>query len=444
MKIIQLKEQLAEGTPLPQTDAASILPHIEDGGRVVFTARRKCEEAVCLELRSEAANVIAHGSYFVGLDWIKEKELAVQVCPKMNDSIEIDYVRMLNDALLEQENAKHLDGLLTIKFDKPSIRVSQQHDVLSIFLITEYLNLLYQIVRKGLKRSFYSVEENLSNKVKGKILVGKNICMNLTKGKLTDNFCHFQVYGIDSTENRILKKALRFCIKQLKVYGLAANAYALRKKVRLISPYFNNVGEDISIQAIKGYNGNPVFKEYHQAIQIAQLLLRRYSYNITSVGKQEVPTPPFWIDMSKLFELYVFHHLRHVFTAREIDYHVHAHYQELDYLLNPKEWAEPYIIDAKYKPQYKKSGISKDDAREVAGYARLSSIYGKLGLDEDKALPIKCLIVYPDQDEEEAFQFNRNREPLFEKISGYARMYKVGIRLPVIESSTAASDDSVK
>lgn len=38
----------------------------------------------------------------------------------------------------------------------------------------------------------------------------------------------------------------------------------------------------------------------------------------------------------------------------------------------------------------------KDDAREVAGYARLSVIYEKLGFDEDKALPIKCLIVYPE------------------------------------------------
>ena len=163
-------------------------------------------------------------------------------------------------------------------------------------------------------------------------------------------------------------------------------------------------------------------------------MLRRYSYDITVVGKHEIQTPPFWIDMSKLFELYVFHHLRQVFTVKgEVRYHVNAYYQELDYLLNPAEWPELYIIDAKYKPRYKSSkGISIDDAREVGGYARLSSIYTKLGLDENTAPPIKCLIIYPDQEQEERFTFTRYKEPQFEKVSGYVRFYKVGIKLPVI------------
>ena len=91
------------------------------------------------------------------------------------------------------------------------------------------------------------------------------------------------------------------------------------------------------------------------------------------------------------------------------------------------------MIDAKYKPQYKNCpGISKNDAREVAGYARLSKVYELLGLNEETEPPIKYLIIYPDQDEEEYFKFNRETEPLFERIKGYARFYKLGIRLPVI------------
>ena len=59
-----------------------------------------------------------------------------------------------------------------------------------------------------------------------------------------------------------------------------------------------------------------------------------------------------------------------------------AHYQELDYLLKPAEWAEPYVIDAKYKPRYKQGGgITMDDAREVSGYARLSKVYKKFRLE---------------------------------------------------------------
>lgn len=69
---------------------------------------------------------------------------------------------------------------------------------------------------------------------------------------------------------------------------------------------------------------------------------------------------------------------------------------------------------------------------EVGGYARLSSICHRLELDEDTALPVKCLIVHPDQEQEERFTFARSEEPRFEKVSGYVRFYKVGIRLPVI------------
>lgn len=435
MTIIQLQEQILENTLLLQQDAAFILPYIEDGKEVVHTVKRGREEkALCLSLKRQSEQITASGSYFVGIDWIREDELAVQVSPKLNDGFEVDFVRMLNDALLEPENFDYLSDLITIRFDKPSIKVSQQQDVLSLFLITEYLSILHRIVKKGLKRSYYTVEENLSQKVKGKILIGKNIRKNLSRGNITDNVCRFQVYDIDSPENQILKNALRFCSKQLEVYKNAVNIESLKKKVRLIVPYFDNVSDKISVKSIKNYKGNPVFKEYNQAIKFAQLLLRRYSYDITAVGKHEIQTPPFWIDMSKLFELYVFHHLRQVFTAKgEVRYHVNAYYQELDYLLNPVKWPEPYIIDAKYKPRYKTTkGISIDDAREVGGYARLNHIYTKLGLDEETAPPIKCLIVYPDQEQEERFTFTRYKEPQFQKVSGYVRFYKVGIKLPVI------------
>ena len=123
-----------------------------------------------------------------------------------------------------------------------------------------------------------------------------------------------------------------------------------------------------------------------------------------------------------------------VFTGtNEVKYHLRAHYQELDYLLNPSQWAEPYVIDAKYKPRYKNTGgISTDDAREVSGYARLSSIYKELGLNEETAPPIKCLIIYPDQEEADHFTFTRTQEPHFNQVSGYVRFYKLGIKLPII------------
>jgi 5-methylcytosine-specific restriction enzyme subunit McrC len=434
MKLIQLQEQILKDTPL-QHDVTSILSYIEDGKEIEYTVKRGREEnELCLKLQRRGEDVYATSSYFVGVDWIKENEVGVQVSPKMNDGYEIDYVRMLNDALCEKENFEHLKDLITIKFDKPSIRITQKQDLLSIFLITEYLNLLHRIVKRGLKKSYIIVEDNLHNKVKGRVLVAKNTRKNLMRGKMTDNICSYQVYGVDSPENQILKKALIFCVKQLDIYNYALDIRYLREMVRLISPHFDKVSDIVNVSRIKSFNANPIYKDYKQAVDFAQLLLKRYSYNITLVGKMEIDTPPFWIDMSKLFELYSFHHLRRVFTHKnEVRYHVKAHYQELDYLLNPVHWPEPYVIDAKYKPRYKNvGGVSKEDAREVAGYSRLSSVYERLGLNAEISPPIKCLIIYPDQDKEEGFTFNRYEEPVFDRVSGYVRFYKQGIRLPII------------
>ncbi len=441
MTLLQLQEQLLENT-LVQHDTSVFHQHMEDGQEVVFTVKRgRQDKEECLRLKRNGEEIRANGSYFVGVDWVKEQELAVQVSPKMNDGMEIDYVRMLNEALCEEENYAHLEDLVTIKFDRPSIKIQQSKDLLSIFLVTEFLNVLQQIVKKGLKKGYISIEKNLHNKVKGHILVGRNIRHNLTKGKVTDNICRYQMYGVDTQENRILKKALLFCSDMLKVYGHALDASALQKKIRFVKPHFENVGSDVSAKTIKAFRPNPVFREYNLAIEFAQLLMHRFSYDITLAGRKEISTPPFWIDMSKLFELYVFHHLRQVFTVkREVQYHVKAHYQELDYLLNPKEWTNPYVIDAKYKPKYKhQGGISMEDAREVAGYARLRKIYDELGLDEDTAPPIKCLIIYPDQEAEEKFSFTRDTEPQFDTIGGYVRMYKIGIRLPEIKESVKRS-----
>ena len=79
--------------------------YLEDGKEVVYTVKRgHVENELCLKLTRCGDDIKATGSYFIGIDWIKEFDLAVQLNPKMNDGFEIDYIRMLNDALCEPEN----------------------------------------------------------------------------------------------------------------------------------------------------------------------------------------------------------------------------------------------------------------------------------------------------------------------------------------------------
>lgn len=182
MKLIRLQEQIAENTCIHQDFAQDIIPYMKDGEDIVFSVCRKDNpKEMCLSLSRNNNSIFAKGSYFIGLDWLSTGNVAIQVNPKMNDGYEIDYIRMLNDSLTECENYNHLNDLVTIYFNKPSIKVSQQQDLLSIFLITEYLNILSLIVKKGLKKSFYIVKENLHNKIKGRIMVDQNIRTNIVK-----------------------------------------------------------------------------------------------------------------------------------------------------------------------------------------------------------------------------------------------------------------------
>lgn len=51
-------------------------------------------------------------SYFVGVDWVIERLLPIYVSPKLDNNVsEVDYLKMLFDALEAPENYNHLDQL---------------------------------------------------------------------------------------------------------------------------------------------------------------------------------------------------------------------------------------------------------------------------------------------------------------------------------------------
>ena len=86
------------------------------------------------------------------------------------------------------------------------------------------------------------------------------------------------------------------------------------------------------------------------------------------------------------------------------------------------------IIDAKYKPIYEDSRVI-DDIRQVSGYARLTEVYKKLGLENSNEL-IDCLIIYPSLDEDTNFNLKDK------KIDGYKNIYKLSVSIPFINKKT--------
>lgn len=419
----------------------------------------------CFQLNVAEKSVHLKADYYIGIDWLIDGRY-VNVRPKLNKGVielfeektgqedieeyentedesksiiekskyrEINYLKLLMDSFAHPEIGKGTSNLIFIDWNANEIEINQKDDALTPFLVVQFLNLLKHIVRKGLKKSYYKVQENLTNRIKGKILVGANIKQNVLKNRLTKTYCEYQQFGIDHQENRFLKKVLYYCSNYVhQNAGLfEGNQKNLEQLISYCKPAFELVNDETEIATLKNIKHNPFFKEYQESIKIGKYILKRFAYNISNItNNQKIKTPPFWIDMPKLFELYVYHHLLSAFDSKDIEFQFSTYGNALDFLIT-KEGCE-MVVDAKYKMHYRSSHIHQD-IRQVAGYARLNRVYEKLKL-QDCNENIDCLIVYPtDEDSVKRTDFDFSKElENKQSIKAYRQVFKIGIPMPYI------------
>ena len=419
-------------------------------------------------------------NYYIGIDWLVPSERYLYVEPKVNSAISdcfekqvhfdesddaaiekledqtknkisesaskrLNYLQMLLNVMVDSDLSKHCSNLVLIDWEAQRISIEQENDHLTPFLIIQFLQLTRQIVRKGLKKSYYKVEENLDNRIKGKILVGQHIKQNVFKNRLTQTYCQYQVFGIDNLENRFLKMVLRFVSSYIDNHHalFEESNFLIKQLMGYIRPAFESVRESTD-EDIRHLKHNPFFKEYKEAIQIGQYILQRFAYHISNTSKEQRETPPFWIDMPRLFELYVYKKLLEAnpCDTAKIKYQFSTYGNALDILV--KDGHQSIIIDAKYKIHYKNSHIHQD-IRQVAGYARLRKVREALGLKDEQDQHINCLIIYPDMEKGLDLEKVKELDDIFSldairkcmnsdnnKIQAYHKVYKIGVKIPAL------------
>ncbi|MDP1622731.1 MAG: hypothetical protein Q8M08_10385 [Bacteroidales bacterium] len=382
------------------------------------------KEAVCVRINEKR---ILHSSYFIGVDWLNE-ETAIYIEPKLHKDSEkqIHYLQMLFESLKHPDINPYTSGLVEIKWDRQFIEIDKSQDLLTPLLVVQFLKIVQQIVRKGLKKSYFKVEQNLNSRIKGKIQVSRTIQKNKLQGKELKSLCCYDDFGVDCLENRLLKRALLFVqrylptLKHLKVEEFTSKVF------NYIFPAFEGVSEDVNHYEVTNVKAHVFYKEYEEAIHLGKLILRRFGYNIINIQHQKtIQIPPFWIDMSKLFELYVLGKLKEIY-GNAVKYHPRGNYGETDFLLISDP--EIYIIDAKYKTKYSGEGYKIEDIRQLSGYARDKNVLKKLGIVEkeyQKTVP-NCLVIHSDQSSEKPL----TRPIETKEISQFVNFYKVGIKLP--------------
>ncbi|MEO9870389.1 MAG: hypothetical protein ABJQ69_03740 [Ekhidna sp.] len=380
----------------------------------------------CLIVNATPAGTSLEASYYIGIDWLDQKN-AIHIRPKIDDEdIQTDYLGMLSSCLKHPEIFAETKDLFKIKFNEPFIPIDKSDDLLTPLLIIQFLGVLEVIVTKGLRKSYYRVENRLKAGVKGKIDMVKTTRSNL-KSETMGIHCNYDEFGNNTQENRLLKKTLTF-IQQYVVNHISSYGN-IQHIIRKCNSAFQSVSDDFDLTSIRNVPIHSIYKEYEEAIRLGQLILRRFGYSIrTTGGNSRTKIPPFWIDMSKLFELYVLGLLKDRF-GKNVDYHFSSRWNELDYLLNDPNYK--MVIDAKYKVRYQKetgSNYRLEDVRQLSGYARLNAVYDELNLPTNQL--IDCLIIYPDRNASMDLPIDLKEG----HINGFQGFYKVAVRLPEVSS----------
>ena len=396
--------------------------------------------------------------YCIGLDWLGNTGRYLYVEPKLNtktskifdaitdsdeeilkndsenissDIKELDYLKMLIQVTSVPESNYEIKDLVQIDWNAKPIEIEQKEDKITPFLVVQYLQLIKAITRKGLKKNYYKVQENLNNRVKGKILVGKHIKQNVFKNRFTSTYCEYQEFGEDHSENRFLKKVLQFASSYIENHkDLFGNKFIdLQHTVNYCRPAFEHISNQVNDYELKHIKHNPFYKDYANAIDLGKKILKRFAYNITQTTKDKVATPPFWIDMPRLFELYVYSKMIEANPSdrRAIHYQFSTYGNALDILVSKED--SQMVIDAKYKLKYK-NGHLHEDIRQVAGYARLNKVRKELNVTDDRN--IDCLIIYPDMENGLDVLSIENIKKKMNPIKAYHKVYKLGVTLPIL------------
>lgn len=355
-------------------------------------------------------------SYYIGVDWLKENEAAIQVNPKVE---QVDFMQMFSACLNTPCSGSELRKIYHIDMDSPSIETDNLPCDMTPMLMVHFLSVLKNIAGRGLKKDYIREEENLQSKVKGKLKFSNHFKRNLASGNYHRNYCNFQSYSVDCLENKLLKKTLLFVGAYLTRHQINAST---QTAWNYCMAAFEIVSADVDAIQIKRVRINPVYKDYAEALRLAKLILKRFAYSIAETNRdKKKATPPFWINMALLFELYVFGKLREAYGS-QIGYQVKGKYGWVDFIkLNEK-----IVIDTKYKMIYNDCKYDIANIRQVSAYARDINIRKKLKAADNELLT--CCIIYPDLDKKEDF---KKESLLEEKIDQFEHFWKVGIKLPM-------------
>lgn len=234
------------------------------------------------------------------LNYIREDdEFDRYLTPQTNsNSVELKYL----------DNVEH-NEIFTFFDNELPIRVNDEiSNEISIITVTVFLCLLQRLCRKPLMGRMIKTENNLVGKVKGKIIIEKNISNNTIHGRNDRFYCSYLHYTDNIKENQILKAAFKIAKRFVNDYF---STIALDNSVytKLISYCTNSLKHisDISCKSedCVGLKFSGCYTHYRPVMTMAKMIFENISVDHTGTASPNGYAIPYAISMDKLFEVYV-------------------------------------------------------------------------------------------------------------------------------------------
>lgn len=375
-----------------------------------------------------------YASYKIGAEWIDEKEgKAIVVTPKRGME-NIDVLEMFMQCFTPDLAVDSFSQIYSVNLDKPTIDAPELKGIIGPLIAIHFLKVVDRI--KYLKKGYVRHSENLK-KQKGHIKILENERTNIAMKRYDRIYCDYDEYSLDIPENRLIKKALLFIrriIGRLVMQRPKLNKMKLILAKNLIR--FENVSDEVNVREVVRVKGNKLFREYQEAIRLAKIIIRYFDYNINKSGDQEDKIVPFTLDMSLLYEHYVYGLLYEAYH-HDITYQFKGKTGYPDFLYQSENYKA--ILDAKYIPKYQGEPLDNYVIRQLSGYSRDLTILKYLGypnLTETSHVPdVPCIILYPTEGNNYSNPFlHKQLEDLCSKsVSELSQFYKISIPIPILK-----------
>ena len=151
------------------------------------------------------------------------------------------------------------------------------------FEIIDFIMKVKEVCKKNLKKQSQRVEENLNCKVKGRILVQKQIKYNDLRGQYQKVYCAYNKMSENIRENEILKYALYLCERNSNGITDSMNEDVLFCKRALADIPLKKCNG----RSFLGLKNNGSYHYYKDALDAAKRIIERYAIQYVDNQKKE-------------------------------------------------------------------------------------------------------------------------------------------------------------